>query len=107
MPDKHPNTERIGGPGASHENRREPEKSKPHGVQDTAETASGADHKTQNKPWDQVEATRPDLFKSRADAGADSVPTQPKLPEGRGFSDHGDTYKDDDAIHPKDRRQVR
>ena len=24
MADKHPNTERIGGPGASHENRREP-----------------------------------------------------------------------------------
>lgn len=31
MPDKHPDTERIGGPGASHENRRRPEKSKPRG----------------------------------------------------------------------------
>jgi hypothetical protein len=31
MPDKHPNTERIGGPGASHENRREPERSQPRG----------------------------------------------------------------------------
>ena len=31
MPEKHPNTERIGGPGASHENRQEPEKSKPRG----------------------------------------------------------------------------
>ena len=30
-PQKHPNTERIGGPGASHENRRQPEKSKAHG----------------------------------------------------------------------------
>jgi hypothetical protein len=107
MPDKHPNTERIGGPGASHENRREPDKSKPHAVQDTKETASSADHKVQNKPWDQTAATQPDLFKSRADAGADSVPVQPKLPEGRGFSDHGDTYKDDDLVHPKDRRQVR
>jgi len=29
MPHKHPNTERIGGPGASHENRKEPEKSQP------------------------------------------------------------------------------
>ena len=29
MPQKHPNTERIGGPGASHENRKEPEKSQP------------------------------------------------------------------------------
>jgi len=27
MPQKHPNTERIGGPGASHENRQHPEKS--------------------------------------------------------------------------------
>jgi hypothetical protein len=26
MPHKHPNTERIGGPGASHENRKHPEK---------------------------------------------------------------------------------
>ena len=31
MPQKHPTTERTGGPGASHENRKEPEKSKPHG----------------------------------------------------------------------------
>lgn len=31
MPDKHPNTERIGGPGASHENRKHPEKSQPRG----------------------------------------------------------------------------
>jgi len=30
MPDKHPNTERIGGPGASHENREHPEKSQEH-----------------------------------------------------------------------------
>ena len=29
MPDKHPNTARIGGPGASHENRKQPEKSRP------------------------------------------------------------------------------
>jgi hypothetical protein len=27
MSEKHPNTERIGGPGASHENRKQPEKS--------------------------------------------------------------------------------
>jgi hypothetical protein len=27
MPEKHPNTQRIGGPGASHENRKHPEKS--------------------------------------------------------------------------------
>ena len=29
MPGKHPNTARIGGPGASHENRKQPEKSPP------------------------------------------------------------------------------
>lgn len=31
MSAKHPNTERIGGPGASHENRKHPEKSAPAG----------------------------------------------------------------------------
>jgi len=29
LPQKHPNTERVGGPGASHENRQHPEKSQP------------------------------------------------------------------------------
>ncbi|MFZ5782718.1 MAG: hypothetical protein ACOY4R_21155 [Pseudomonadota bacterium] len=28
MPRKHPDTERIGGPGAAHENRQQPEKSR-------------------------------------------------------------------------------
>ena len=37
MPDKHENTKRIGGPGASHENRQEPEKSKPRGPHPAAE----------------------------------------------------------------------
>lgn len=31
MPQKHPNTERVGGPGASHENHKHPEKSRPRG----------------------------------------------------------------------------
>ena len=31
MPEKHPDTKRDGGPGASHENRKQPQKSKPHG----------------------------------------------------------------------------
>lgn len=31
MPHKHPDTERIGGPGASHENRQHPEKTQPRG----------------------------------------------------------------------------
>ena len=30
MPNKHPNTERIGGPGAAHENRKHPEQSQQH-----------------------------------------------------------------------------
>ena len=36
MPPKHPNTARIGGPGASHENRRAPEKTKGRGAHPTA-----------------------------------------------------------------------
>jgi hypothetical protein len=36
---KNPATERIGGPGASHENRRHPEKSRPRGAH-PAETKS-------------------------------------------------------------------
>src|SRR5205085_7608770 len=31
MPEKHPNTQRIGGPGASHENRKHPDKSQARG----------------------------------------------------------------------------
>ena len=31
MPQKHPNSERIGGPGASHENREDPEKTQDRG----------------------------------------------------------------------------
>jgi hypothetical protein len=31
MPHKHPDAERIGGPGAAHENRRHPEKSRKRG----------------------------------------------------------------------------
>lgn len=32
MPEKHPNSERIGGPGASHENAKHPERSQPRGL---------------------------------------------------------------------------
>ena len=42
--DKNPATERIGGPGASHENRKEPEKSQPRGkhpVETQSTTRSG------------------------------------------------------------------
>jgi hypothetical protein len=31
MPEKHPDTRRESGPGASHKNRKTPQKSKPHG----------------------------------------------------------------------------
>ena len=41
MPDKTPETERRGGPGASHENRKQPEKSRPH-------THRSDDHPEQN-----------------------------------------------------------
>jgi len=41
MPDKHPNTERVGGPGASHENAKHPEKSKPRGVPPYDRTGEG------------------------------------------------------------------
>jgi hypothetical protein len=40
MPDKHPNTERLGGPGASHENRQQPEKSQPRGPHPAAKHSS-------------------------------------------------------------------
>ena len=63
--------------------------------------------KPQNKPWQQAPKVKTDLHASRADAGADRRPRKPGLPEGRGLSRAGDTAKDDDLIHPKDRRQVR
>ena len=40
MPHKHSDTERIGGPGASHENRKHPEKSQPRGVPPEAEKST-------------------------------------------------------------------
>jgi hypothetical protein len=49
-PEKHPDTERHGGPGASHENRKQPEKSKPHGEISRDEVKSGnAQTREQNK----------------------------------------------------------
>jgi len=41
MSQKHPNTERIGGPGASHENRQDPKKSTPKGDQPANNKSSG------------------------------------------------------------------
>ena len=41
MPNKHEATERIGGPGASHENRKHPEKSQPRGPHPTETKPEG------------------------------------------------------------------
>jgi hypothetical protein len=60
MPNKHPATKRIGGPGASHENKKEPQKSKPHARLDklhpeqgntkrTAQGKSGGDGRTHSQ----------------------------------------------------------
>jgi hypothetical protein len=46
MPEKHLNTKREGGPGASHENRKEPEKSKPHARLDDRHPEQGNTHRT-------------------------------------------------------------
>jgi len=61
----------------------------------------------QNKPGAQMPRVKPDLHASRADAGAEQRARKPRSPKGRGLSKAGDTGKDDDLIHPKDRRQVR
>jgi hypothetical protein len=52
---KHANSERIGGPGAAHENRKEPKKSKPHGRlnkehPDQGNTSSSAQGKSGKGP---------------------------------------------------------
>jgi hypothetical protein len=49
-PQKHPASHRIGGPGASHESRRDPDKSKPHAEPSKREMKSGnAQKREQNK----------------------------------------------------------
>lgn len=49
MPVKHPNTRREGGPGASHENRRQPQKSRPYGELNTKAKGGKLPHKEQVK----------------------------------------------------------
>jgi hypothetical protein len=44
MPEKHPNASRVGGPGASHENRREPEKSRDPGPHPSEEQSPLRSH---------------------------------------------------------------
>jgi hypothetical protein len=54
-PQKHPATRRFGGPGASHENREQPAKSKPHGELSQPKVKSGnAQKREQNKRMDQA-----------------------------------------------------
>ena len=82
-PQKHPDTERIGGPGASHENRKEPEKSRPHGELPHEDAGSGnAATRVQNKPWDQAKEYQVDEFAGRTDAGGDHLVKKP-APPGR------------------------
>jgi hypothetical protein len=58
-PQKHPATHRVGGPGASHENRKQPEKSKPHGeLSDPEVKAGNAQKREQNKRMDRANVDR-------------------------------------------------
>lgn len=101
MPQKHADAERIGGPGASHENRREPHKSKPHGELNREDAgSSNVQKRTQRK----TSEGGSDSFASRADAGAGSGP---RPAEKGGINPFGHTARDDDAVKPKNRRQVR
>ena len=51
-PQKHANTDRIGGPGASDENRRQPEKSKAHKVREEHIQSGNARDREQAKRTD-------------------------------------------------------
>ena len=44
MPEKHPNANRVGGPGASHENHREPQKSRDPGPHPSEEQPASRSH---------------------------------------------------------------
>jgi hypothetical protein len=58
-PQKHSATHRVGGPGASHENRKQPEKSKPHGELSTPNVKAGnAQKREQNKRMGQANVTQ-------------------------------------------------
>ena len=77
-PQKHADSTRSGGPGASHENRKEPGKSKPHGELPHDDAHSGDPAKrVQNKPWDHAEEFHVDDFAGRKDAGGDHLPRKP------------------------------
>jgi hypothetical protein len=105
-PRKNPDALRFGGPGASHENRQKPRKSKPHGdvAREDARSGSRREH---NKPWGKAESFSVENNRSRADAGATKVPQKAVPARGRGVNPHGDTAADTDLIKPRSRRQVR
>ena len=71
-PQKHPDAERIGGPGASHENRKQPEKSKPHA--ELPHEAAGSGNRStreQNKPGGPDPRFTTDAFAGHTGAGGD------------------------------------
>ena len=113
MAEKNPDARRLGGPGASHEKRRQPDKSKPHGQLDREDARSGAHHlrgveKTaQNRPFGDAREFEVDDERSRADAGATRGKQHAAPAPNRSESNSGDTAADDDLIHPIDRKQVR
>jgi hypothetical protein len=108
-PRKHPATRRIGGPGASHENRKLPQKSKPHGEISRAEARSGnRSSRRQNKPWDEMPDIAAEQASGRVDAGGGRVKARrPSPPASRGVNPRAHTAEDDDPVKPKNRRQVR
>jgi hypothetical protein len=104
---KNPDTERVGGPGAAHQNRKHPEKSKPHGELPHEDAGSGnAATRIQRKSMEKVPGARTDAFAGHTGAGGNHRPSHQSA-EGRGYSNAGHTAKDDDLIKPKNRRQVR
>lgn len=109
MPEKHPDAKRIGGPGASHENRQQPAKSKPHGEIARTDASSGnAGTRRQNKPWGEAPDIAPDFASGRTDAGGGGLKARrPTPPASRGVNPRAHTGKDDDPVKPKNRRQVR
>ncbi len=63
---------------AADENRKEPEKSKPHGELPHEDAGSGnAGTRVQNKPWDQAKEFQADDFAGRKDAGGDHQVKKP------------------------------
>jgi hypothetical protein len=77
-PQKHPDAERTGGPGASHENRKHPDKSKPHGELPHADAGSGnRATREQDKRMGEPAEFSSDEFAGRTDAGGDHRTKKP------------------------------